>query len=400
MKHILACILVMLFSVQLNAQKKIINTSLSKQAIVADLDEYARDIDLLHVDPYANIKRTEFFDRIERLKAAADSISTDELLVRWMQLNALLGDAHTHLVVMMRYQFPFVTHWYNEGLYIIATNLENAKCYQGKITAINDMSVEAVVKRVRTIIDSDRIYQQLPGFVTSPVLLYGLHITSERTKATYTITAKDGSTFKVSPPPMDIRDQRSLTGTKPWHFLRTERKAKYWFKYIDTMHAIYFNYSSCKDDGTLTQVLSDLEAAIDERKPKKIIIDLRYNGGGYARLLQPLIHYLVASPLNRSGGIYVLIGPRTFSAAVLNSQMLRDETRAIFVGEPAGQGPSFTAGIKRLKLPNTGIELIYSTKHINPDLLPDTFQPDVKIVETFADYDNDVDAVVDYALTH
>ena len=54
------------------------------------------------------------------------------------------------------------------------------------------------------------------------------------------------------------------------------------------------------------------------------------------------------------GGLFVIIGRRTFSAAQNFSTYLDFHTNAIFVGEPTGSCPTFNGESIEFTLPNTG----------------------------------------------
>ena len=70
------------------------------------------------------------------------------------------------------------------------------------------------------------------------------------------------------------------------------------------------------------------------------MIDLRRNGGGNNFLGEGLRKFFERSRFNRPGGLYVLIGPQTFSAAQNLANRLERETYAVFVGEPTGGEPN------------------------------------------------------------
>lgn len=399
MKYYLLVFALLLSTFQLYAQK-VVERSLSKDAIIADLHEYARTISREHIDPFTHISKKDFLSKIDELETAGDSCNTDELLVRWLQINALIGDAHTNIQVHTQYAFPFSFNWYSDGMYIIATNDDNRKYYHSRIIAINNIPFDEIVKRFNTIIPDSMIRSQLGAGIINPILLHGLHITQERDKVTFTFLMPDGTTVQATPQPLDIRDYGQITGYKSAAFLRTAQSGPYWFKYLDTAKTIYFNYHKCFDNGNFQYMIDQLEKAIEEKHPQKIVIDMRYNSGGNSSLLDPFIKYLNTSYLNKRGSIYVLIGPRTFSSAVLNVASLKAQTGAILLGEPVGQAANHFGEIKKMKLSHTGLEVTYSTKHFHADDNSGRIRPDVYIPESFADYDKNIDAVVDYALSH
>ena len=66
-----------------------------------------------------------------------------------------------------------------------------------------------------------------------------------------------------------------------------------------------------------------------------LVLDLRYNNGGDNTLNRAIVRRIIQSPsIDRHGRLYVLIGRKTFSAAVNLVSDLEQMTNAIFVGEP------------------------------------------------------------------
>ncbi len=61
------------------------------------------------------------------------------------------------------------------------------------------------------------------------------------------------------------------------------------------------------------------------------------------------------------GRVYVLVNGRTFSASVMVSAFLRDQNRAVFIGQETGGGEKGTNAffLPKLRLPNTGIRLVF-----------------------------------------
>jgi len=71
---------------------------------------------------------------------------------------------------------------------------------------------------------------------------------------------------------------------------------------------------------------------------------------GLHGLIEPIIKM---ADINRKGHLFVLIGPLTGSAAIINASQFHTMTRAILVGEPIGAKPSEYAELKTMLLPNT-----------------------------------------------
>lgn len=94
----------------------------------------------------------------------------------------------------------------------------------------------------------------------------------------------------------------------------------------------------------------------------RLVLDLRHNRGGDNSRNRALLHAIIRHPeLQRPGSLYVLIGPATFSAAMMLALDLEKHTPAIFVGEPTGGRPNHYGDSRKLRLPHTGLTVRVST---------------------------------------
>ena len=75
---------------------------------------------------------------------------------------------------------------------------------------------------------------------------------------------------------------------------------------------------------------------IDEKKATRLIVDLRFNGGGdFKKGRRLLIERIKENPqINQKGNLFVITGRRTFSAAMVNSIDFKKETNAYFIAAP------------------------------------------------------------------
>jgi C-terminal processing protease CtpA/Prc len=105
-------------------------------------------------------------------------------------------------------------------------------------------------------------------------------------------------------------------------------------------------------------VLTDADA----NRVRRVVIDLRWNGGGNSRVIGPLISGLEARRKS-VGPVYLLIGPTTFSSAVDNAVEMRAKLSARLVGSPSGGMPGGYGEVARLTLPNSRLVIRYTTKN-------------------------------------
>lgn len=143
--------------------------------------------------------------------------------------------------------------------------------------------------------------------------------------------------------------------------------------------------------------------AMENQATHRLVIDLRRNGGGNNFLGEALRRGIERSRFNRPGGLYVLIGPQTFSAAQNLANRLERETFAIFVGEPTGGAPNHYGDAGEYRGTATDLPIHVSTLPWFDSLPQDHRQwifPDLPSPATFADFAAGRDRALDLALTH
>jgi hypothetical protein len=134
------------------------------------------------------------------------------------------------------------------------------------------------------------------------------------------------------------------TAAAPMPLYLRNSDTPYWFEYLPAEAVVYFQFNSVRDQPLepISAFCERLFTFIDHHQVSKLVIDLRWNGGGNTDLVQPMLHRLIGcTKINQRGCLYVIIGRGTFSAAQNTATAIERETNAIFVGEPSGSRPNF-----------------------------------------------------------
>lgn len=133
--------------------------------------------------------------------------------------------------------------------------------------------------------------------------------------------------------------------------------------------------------------------AIDNNNIDKFIVDLRNNTGGDSSLMTSLVKKLSSIDILKDK-IYVMIGRQTFSSGVFAAVDFMNQTNAVFYGEPTGGNVNGYGNIKSLILPNSKLEIAYSSKYFNlSDKYKEGFIPDVEVDQSYDDYIKGIDDV-------
>jgi hypothetical protein len=87
--------------------------------------------------------------------------------------------------------------------------------------------------------------------------------------------------------------------------------------------------------------LQRMMESADSAGAQRLVVDLRSIAGSDARLLVPLIRGIATRDrFVREGGLYVVVGPNSFSPAQNAATLLRRYAHPIFVGQPPASGPT------------------------------------------------------------
>lgn len=164
---------------------------------------------------------------------------------------------------------------------------------------------------------------------------------------------------------------------------------------------LYIHYNSCfaMSDYLLTNFHSDLKTSLNNNQFETVVIDLRYNSGGFRNLIEPIFYDVKDELLKRN--LAVVISGRTYSAATefLNF-ILNAFPNATLFGEETGQAVlNYTSVFsKRYSVLNCDISFpsLISDVPALYERAEDIYRgtmPDVQVYETFEDFSNGEDSV-------
>jgi hypothetical protein len=181
---------------------------------------------------------------------------------------------------------------------------------------------------------------------------------------------------------------------------RSHPNVWYWSQYLADSQTLFIQYNRCQNDSThhFGDIARQAFAEADAHPVKRVVIDLRWNGGGDSRVINPLTSGL-ASRRKAVGKIYALIGPGTFSSALDNALELHKDLSAILVGQPTGGAPDEYGEVSNFTLPNSKLVIRFTTKRWGPKggtnttLNPDLPVP-FKLAEFIAGRDPALDAAI------
>ena len=173
----------------------------------------------------------------------------------------------------------------------------------------------------------------------------------------------------------------------------------FWTEYLEGSRLLFIKYNRCDGEGFKSLSERALKM-IDDDLVDTLVIDLRGNGGGNSTLFGPLLEGLKSRAIGREPGrLYGVTDRDTYSSALMNALELKTQTAAVMLGEPPGERPNSYGEVRAFTLPNSRLEVYYSTKFfrlVKGD--PPAVTPDVPIEPTFADYAAGRDPLLWYVL--
>jgi hypothetical protein len=378
------------------------------------IDKWEKDIDYIadklpkkHKNMFFKLNEEEFKNGINELKGQLNQINDAEIKVSLSQIVASIGDAHTSINFSAEKMFPLEFYWFNDGIYLINTSEDYKDFKYKKLKKINNKDINEIIERISLVVSHENeaiLKSQIPLRIALPELLKGLNIIENVESATFTF--EDNSEKSINVKALDGEEVfenifgKDREGENIPLYMQNKDKY-YWFKHLEDKKTVYFNYSQCMEikEKPFKEFSAELMNVINTKGVEKLIIDIRNNGGGNSMILENLINEIGKSELNKKGKLFVIIGRRTFSSAILNAIELNNNTDAIFVGEPTGGKPNHYGEVKSFELPNNKITVRYSSKYFkNYDKDMDTLVPDKNIELTIEDYINNVDPVLEYIL--
>ena len=373
-----------------------------------DIDYLAYNLPKKHKDLFYKVSKDDFTNQIENLKKQIRNMNDDEIKMNIQKIIASIGDGHTSVNVSLPKVFPLQLYYFKDGIYVINTLDEHEEIMYSKLKEINGISIDNIIEDVSQIISHDNEFglkNDLPLHLILSEVLHGLGIIDNPDVAKFVFENQNKESIEV--------ELESISGEEYFdNIFSKERKDAplymrnndqyYWFEYLENEKTVYFKYSQCINmkDKPFKEFSKELIDFINSNDVEKLVIDIRNNGGGNSAILDGFINEISKNKLNKEDNLFVIIGRRTFSSAILNSISLKEKTKATFVGEPTGGKPNHFGEVKSFKLPNSQIVINYSSKYFKhykediPFLSPD------KVIElTIDDYIRNNDPVLEYILS-
>jgi hypothetical protein len=433
-------VLLILYSCLLGWHANAAPTALTAEQWRSDLHQLDNLVREKHPRPFAFVGESEYREAVESLSNDLVHLSDKEIIIRMAEIVAMIKDGHTRLAIprvdqsvgvsishsidpppseaeLIFSQLPLQFEAFTDGVFITAATTTYQEFIGWRLTHIGDLSATDALEVMKRIAYADNEYfEKLIAVdrLALPDALYALGVVQNAEVIDVTLENSDGEILLLSITPINAPGE-TWVGPSTGDASPPDTKnheSNLWWQYLRSKRTVYAVIDEIADGNKrfaefVIEIISEAE-----RRNAKLVIDLRDNFGGAGALNRALILAVLQSPkLNQYGRTFILIGPRTFSAAQMLSNTLETYSRVLFVGEPTGARPDHFGDSSKNQLENSGLTFRVSTLHwssffandsrdaLYPDLpAPWTssayFNGDDPAIATAAAYDGDLKELV------
>ena len=400
---------------------------------------------------FSESERAEFTEYVNGLADRTATMSAAELYLGASHAAAIADNGHTGASAGPLYRefnrIGVKMYWFADGLFVVRADAKNTGLVGMRVVQIEGRDIdsveEALQKYTGGVPQWRKLYSSL--FMGSPEIMNAAGLAASANELSMTLVDANGEERTATLAGSNTPGQADLPSRRPWETLKAitlPDEGDTWRRTLsfDGETAPYYlrnieeNFYRTKIDNGVylrpqllleseeTPIVSNFEAVLAGAADTPydfMIVDLRWSpGGDYTKV----IDFVKAAPdaIRDNGQLYIVVGPQTFSAAVVTTAFLKyyGGDKSVIVGTPMGDGEIFWAerGPLPFKLPNSGYSIGFATgyhdwangcagKHrycFTQNLIHEvpagSLLPDVVIDPSYEEYASGNDIVMDWIL--
>ena len=340
-----------------------------------------------------------------RLEAAVPRLTDDQVAARMARMVAMLHDDETSILFPTGPVFGFEAQQFGDGLYLLAVPSADRALLGARLLAMDGRPIAQVMALTGTTIDAQDpqlLRNSEAGALDDAALLYGLGVTTSATSVVLTVQTTAGRqvtarfTAEAAGPASStdgyidtepglfidfIEQQPGLAHVPLAPYERGLTRRPYWRSILPGQHAVYLKYNQCLPGNGFQRLAARALALLNAHQDDRLIVDLRDNPGGDSLPFQSLTAAISANPrLQAPGRVIGLVNQFTNSSATLDAQTLKD-VGAVLIGQPPGDPINRWGNTNAFRLPESGIDVLYTSADINKGGTP-LGLPDIVIEPT------------------
>lgn len=403
---------------------------LSNKQWIEDINYFDEQMKLNHPDPFIYLDEENWDESIKELKSDVRKLSDVDIALRISQIVSSMKDSHTsiHILNLLApvgeeqidrkeiVEFPINLEYFEDGIRVIACGNEYKDILGYKLLAINNTSIEEVIEKVSKIMPYDNsqfakglgkeysnIYEYLRflEIVDNKEVEY-LFENSKQEKVVVKMKAIKNADIDY----VDINKKESKISEKV-----NDSNDFYWYKFFEEDNILYFKLSKIltnqlpsvahinkKELPNYYDFHNKFIEEINNKKPGKLVVDIRHNPGGSIGLIDFIVHDLKYRIDVEKENIYVITNKNTASAAADLAWRLQNDMGVKVIGEETGGNVNYfgTEG-ESIALPNSKLKIKHPYMFIeNKKGHVGGVKPDVEIIQSFDAYMQGIDDCYEY----
>ncbi|MDC8003668.1 hypothetical protein POV27_06365 [Aureisphaera galaxeae] len=396
------------------------SAQVSPTQLLADIDQLEELIETKHIRPYRLVSKKKLASVIQEAKdyIGAKEACDETCYVALLKIVAALRDGHSVVRTSSREKLfgfmPLTVTWFKEGLYVTRVPDSRTDLLGSRLEAINDVPIDEVLDKIRTVLphgNDSRFKKFAYAYLRMPGLLYGLGITNDADRASFTLSKNNKTVNAV----FENMTDEAYEQTTFVHFddlaekipiYRKNYDDYYWFRYDADLKIFYCNYKrvGTMEKERVSQFANRMWGQVDSLEVDKFVFDIRNNGGGqFARSMAFIQGILDRPKINAPGKLFIISGYDTFSAALDLLRKLEVKSNATIIGEPPGDYAASSGDPKSYTLENTGIEVQLSSV-FHPSVFPNDMRPKIPMDQfieiSWEEYSKGEDAAYHYIVNY
>ncbi len=377
--------------------------------------------------PFLFVKTTkEIFDtEIEKLYRLIPGLENHEIIVGLSRIHALFKYGHMTVGYNSEpfkfHHLPINLYQFSDGIYLQGVHKDYDDSVGAKVIEINGVAIKEALKLIYPVVSAEnpQYFKSLGlRFLTIMEVLHAQGITQRLTKSIELTLEKDGKVFKkvftAMPPGQEVPKRYGYVfQNKNWLEARVQDTIPlyldqlekiYSIKFLSKEKSVYVRLSQIQDDPSerMEDFYSRLFDFIEKEDVRKLIIDVRLNGGGNNFKNRTLITKIIEhKTINRVGHLFFIIGRRTFSACQNLVNEVHNYTNTIFVGEPTAENINFYGDVRQVTLPQSKVPVFLSYAWWQNKPAWDNKEwlaPAIPVEMSFEEYSTNQDPVLDTIL--
>ncbi|MFX0198509.1 MAG: S41 family peptidase, partial [Candidatus Hodarchaeota archaeon] len=393
------------------------------EAWKSDIEYLKTELPARHKDLFFKIDKNTFERKLDELIKDLPNKTKIEIVLSLQKIIAEMGDDHTGIdykpIVQNAGIFPLTLYWFSDGLYVLATLNKYESALGSRITAINDIPIAEVTTRLSSLLAKTNdalVKHRMPNILPSIALLRYFEVVNSDS-ARFDFIDKSGAEKSLLINKLNIETlgpNTRFVGFTPesYPLCWQNQRSLFWSRFLKEDRILYVQYNRCwskeleekhgsKVNAERLPSFTNFTSTIleDLKKPEteKFALDLRFNPGGsspqgteFAKEVGKIAR------INKKGCLFVIIGKRTYSSAVINAIDFKKHTEAILIGEPTSGKPNHFGEVNKFRLPNSGLSVSYSTKYFKYlDEDADSLVPDITVETSFKYFASGKDPALD-----